>query len=95
MSCEQNFDLSTWQKCSDRSLQACSVLGDLKSANFGIVAAVVLVVRVVRHFDQLVAQATMHQSAHVWQTSGYVSHSPDIAIPVVCNWYKLEWLRRI
>lgn len=68
---------------------------NLKGANLGIVAAVVLVVAVICHFDQQVMQATMDQSARVWQTSGCVSHSLGIANHVVCSSYKLEWLRRI
>ena len=64
-------------------------------ADLGTVAAVVLVVQVIRHFDQLVMQATVDQSARVWQTSVYSCHSLGIAILVEYNSYTPGWLRRI
>jgi hypothetical protein len=95
MGWEQDVDLGEWRKCPDQDLQACRVRPKLKGANLGIVVAVVLVVRVICHFDQPVTQATMDQNAHVWQTSVCFSHSLGIAILVVYSSYKLEWLRRI
>lgn len=83
------------QKYPSQNLLACRVLLSPKGANPGTVAAVVLVVQVICHFDQLLVQATVGQSAHVWQTSVCSCHNPGIAIPVVYNLYMLEWFRRI
>lgn len=79
-------DLGVRRKCPEQNLRVGRVLPSLKGANLGIVAAaVVLVVQVVCHFDQLGTHATMDQSAHVWQTSVCSCHSLGIAILVVCN----------